>query len=149
MTIHQLITGHYFLSIIAYVTIRDEKEGYMPIYEYWCRNCQKKVVLYLATFKSDTPLCPHCNKDTLYRLFSTFAIHKTDNDLYEDILNDSSLTKGMLDNNPQALAEWNRRMSRGEKVAPEYEQTVKQMEKGETSTLEDTGHISSQDKKSD
>jgi hypothetical protein len=85
----------------------------------------------------------------LYRLFSTFSVRKTDNDIYEDILNDSNLTKGMLDNNPQALAEWNRRMSRGEKVSPEYEQTVGKLEKGEAPTLEDTGQISSQDSNND
>jgi hypothetical protein len=37
----------------------------------------------------------------------------------------------MLADDPKALAEWNRRMSQGEEVAPEYEETIERMEKGE------------------
>ena len=110
----------------------------MPIYEYWCHNCEQKIALYIATSSTSTPLCPHCNRDELYRLFSTFSVRKTDKDIYEDILSDTKLTKGMLNNNPQALAEWNKRMSRGEKVAPQHEQTIDQLEKGEMPSLEET-----------
>ncbi|MCX6009097.1 MAG: hypothetical protein NTW48_03525 [Chloroflexi bacterium] len=56
---------------------------------------------------------------------------KTHKDIYEDILSDSQLTRGMLADDPRALAEWNRRMSQGEEVAPEYEEVVERMEKGE------------------
>ena len=61
-------------------------------------------------------------------------MHKTDKDIYNDILSDSQLTRGMLKNDPRALAEWNKRMSRGEKVAPEYEETVDKMERGKMPT---------------
>jgi hypothetical protein len=37
----------------------------------------------------------------------------------------------MLADDPRALAEWNKRMSQGEEVAPEYEETIERMEKGE------------------
>jgi hypothetical protein len=37
----------------------------------------------------------------------------------------------MLADDPRALAEWNKRMSQGEEVAPEYEEMVERMEKGE------------------
>jgi hypothetical protein len=56
---------------------------------------------------------------------------KTDKTVYEDILGDSHLTRGMLNDDPRALAEWNRRMSRGEKVAPEYAEMLDKMEQGE------------------
>ena len=49
-------------------------------------------------------------------------MHKTYKDVYEDILSDRELTQGMMSNDPRALAEWNRRMSGGEKVGPEYEE---------------------------
>jgi len=103
----------------------------MPIYEYWCHNCQRKAVLYRASFSEVTPLCPRCNDNSLTRLFSTFLVRKTDKAIYEDILSDSQLVKGMRRNDPKALAEWNRRMSRGEKSTPEYEDMVQEMEKGE------------------
>ena len=103
----------------------------MPIYEYWCRQCQRKVTLYLPTFSQSSPSCPQCGKNTLQRLFSTFSVRKTDKDVYEDILSDSQLTKAMLRDDPRALAEWNRRMSRGEEVAPEYKEMIDTMERGE------------------
>jgi len=61
-------------------------------------------------------------------------VQKTDKDVYEDILQDSHLTKGMLNNDPRALAEWNKRMSHGEKVAPEHEEMLGKMERGEMHT---------------
>lgn len=56
---------------------------------------------------------------------------ETDKDVYGNILSDSELTKGMLGNDPRALSEWNKRMSRGEKTSPEYEEIVERMGKGE------------------
>ena len=106
----------------------------MPLYEYWCRHCQRKVTLYLPTFSQSSPPCPRCSNDTLQRLFSTFSVRKADKDIYDDILSDSQLTKGMLNNDPKALAEWNKRMSRGEEVAPEYEELIDRMEDGEMPT---------------
>jgi hypothetical protein len=64
-------------------------------------------------------------------MFSAFSMHKTYKDVYEDILSDRDLTRGMLGNEARALAEWNRRMSGGEKVAPEYEEIMERMERGE------------------
>jgi len=103
----------------------------MPLYEYWCRQCKRKVMLYSPTFSQTSPSCPQCN-DALQRLFSTFSVRsKTYKDMYEDILSDSQLTRGMLADDPKALAEWNRRMSQGEEVAPEYKEMIERMEKGE------------------
>jgi putative FmdB family regulatory protein len=104
----------------------------MPLYEYWCQHCQRKLMLYSPTISDALPSCPQCGSDTLRRLFSTFSVRsKTYKDVYEDILSDSQLTRGMMADDPKALAEWNRRMSQGEEVAPEYEDMVGKMEKGE------------------
>ena len=104
----------------------------MPLYEYWCRHCQHKLMLYSPTFSEALPSCPKCGNDTLRRLVSTFSVRsKTYKDVYEDILSDSQLTRGMISDDPRALAEWNRRMSQGEEVAPEYEDMIGRMDKGE------------------
>jgi len=58
-------------------------------------------------------------------------VKKTYMDVYEGILSDRNLTQGMLRDDPRALAEWNRRMSGGEKSAPEYEEMTERMERGE------------------
>lgn len=103
----------------------------MPLYEYRCHHCQRKVMLYQKTFSQSPPLCPQCGNDTLKRLFSTFSVRHTDKDLYDSILSDSQLTRGMMHNDPRALAEWNKRMSGGEPVTPEYEEMVEKMERSE------------------
>ena len=105
----------------------------MPVYEYRCNNCQRKVTIYLRGF-SASPKCPHCGSEDLSRLFSTFAVRGTYKDIYEDILSDKRLTDGLMRNDPRALAEWNKRMSRGmedETVAPEHEEMLERMEHGE------------------
>ena len=103
----------------------------MPIYEYWCVPCGRKATLYQPKYSSAPPPCPYCGGNQLRRMVSAFSMHKTYKDVYEDILSDRELTGGMLRNDARALAEWNRRMSGGEKVAPEYEEIMGRMERGE------------------
>jgi len=102
----------------------------MPIYEYWCDSCKKKISLYQRDFSSPSQ-CPHCGNDELERVFSTFSMHKTYQDVYEDILSDRDLTRGMMGNDARAMADWNRRMSGGEKPSPEYEEITERMDRGE------------------
>ena len=106
----------------------------MPIYEYRCQNCQRRVSIYLRD-SSTSPKCPSCGGEDLVRLFSSFAMHVGGyKQIYEDILSDSRLVDGMMRNDPRALAEWNKRMSRGmdEETAPEYQEMLERMEQGET-----------------
>ncbi len=103
----------------------------MPIYEYWCSVCRRVVSSYQQGFGSSMPACSRCGNRQLERRFSSFSVHKTYRDVYEDILSDRELVQGMMQNDPKALAEWNKRMSSGEKPPPEYEEIVERMEKGE------------------
>ena len=103
----------------------------MPIYEYWCPQCCRRFTIYLPSFSASPPPCPECGKSILERRFSTFSVARTSSNIYESILNDTQLKRGMLRNDPKALAEWNRRMGGGEKVAPEYEEMVQRLEHGE------------------
>lgn len=104
----------------------------MPIYEYRCNACQCKVSIYVRDSSVSTK-CPSCGSGALSRLFSTFAIRGTYKDVYEDILGDKRLVDSLTRNDPRALAEWNRRMSRGmdEHPAPEYEEMLDRMDHGE------------------
>jgi hypothetical protein len=36
-----------------------------------------------------------------------------------------------MNNDPRALAEWNKQMSGGEPIAPEYQETMERMERGD------------------
>jgi len=102
----------------------------MPVYEYRCNSCHRKVSLYYPKFSSDTPRCPNCVGE-LKRIFSTFAMHKSYKDVYDDILSDQNLTEGMMRNDPRALIEWNKRMTGGEEPPPDYEEITERMERGE------------------
>ena len=105
----------------------------MPLYEYRCGGCGRKVTLLVRGFKRPTDCgCPNCGSADLKRVFSTFRMAKTDKDVYEDILGDNRLVQGMMANNPKALVDWNNRMSRGDTtVAPEYEDMMGKMSAGE------------------
>jgi len=103
----------------------------MPIYEYWCDSCHQIISSYRQSSSVPSPACPHCGKKELKRVFSTFSVQKTYKDVYENILSDRELTQGMIHDDPRAIAEWNKRMSSGEKPLPEYEEITERMERGE------------------
>jgi len=105
----------------------------MPLYEYRCNNCHRRVTILAHSFSGSSSItCPSCGSTALNRLFSRFSVRKSDNAAYDDILSDSQLVRGLEHNDPRALVEWNKRMSRGdEEIAPEYEEMLDRMEAGE------------------
>ena len=108
----------------------------MPIYEYRCDSCRRVVSSYRQSSSVPPPSCPRCGNSELKRIFSTFSVQRTYRDVYEDILSDRELTQGMMRDDPRAIAEWNKRMSGGEKPTPEYEELTGRMEEGEWPTTQ-------------
>jgi putative FmdB family regulatory protein len=110
----------------------------MPVYEYNCQGCKRKVSVYFKRYDdAASATCPNCGSKDMKKIFSTFKVKKTYMDIYEDILSDRQLEKGLLSNNPKAMSDWNRRMSMGMEdnyVAPEYEEMVERMDRGEFPT---------------
>jgi putative FmdB family regulatory protein len=111
--------------------VRISSQQTMPIYEYWCDSCRRVVSSYRRNSSAAQPPCPRCGSSELKRIFSTFSVQKTYRDVYEDILSDRGLSQGMMHDDPRAIAEWNKRMSGGEKPSPEYEEITQRMEGGE------------------
>lgn len=105
----------------------------MPIYEYRCNKCQRKLSVLVRSFSDKPePVCDACGSKEVSRLFSTFARIKTDKDVYDEILNDNELTQRMMANDPTAMLEWSRKMEGTEaEKNPEYEEVVQRMERGE------------------
>jgi putative FmdB family regulatory protein len=57
----------------------------MPIYEYICHNCNRKVSILMRISQFDSnPGCPVCGKSGLVRVFSSFAIRKSLSTIYEE-----------------------------------------------------------------
>ncbi|MDZ4247092.1 MAG: hypothetical protein U1D67_08235, partial [Dehalococcoidia bacterium] len=100
-----------------------------------CSNCHRRFsVLVRSQGSNETQSCPYCKSNKSSKAFSTFSVRsKSDRDVYEGILDDQQLVRGMLSEDPRSLAEWNNRMSQGmdEEVAPEHQEMVERMEKGE------------------
>jgi len=66
-------------------------------------------------------------------LFSSFAVRRSDKGIYDDILSDSHLVRGLEHNDPRALAQWNKKITQGtdSEIAPEYQEMLDRMEAGE------------------
>lgn len=49
----------------------------MPIYEYRCLTCRKKVSIFFRSYASVTdPVCPECGGTSLERLFSRIVVRR-------------------------------------------------------------------------
>lgn len=106
----------------------------MPVYEYHCNKCRKKVALLVKSFSTPPePTCPHCGSMDMVRVFSTFTLGRTFQDDYEDILSDERLVSGLENNDPRALTEWGKRMSSSmdtDGASPEWEDMMSNLEAG-------------------
>jgi putative FmdB family regulatory protein len=105
----------------------------MPIYEYRCAPCRRRVqVLTLRASETPDPVCDRCGNRKLERLMSRFAVARSEESRL-DALGDPAQLSGLDENDPRSVARWMRRMGReaGEDMAgPEFEQMVDEIESG-------------------
>lgn len=104
----------------------------MPIYEFFCAGCRKKVEIFRRSVAADTPiLCPACGGSDLSRLISRFAVHRSFSEFAG--AEDESYIEGLESGDPQAMAAWARRMGEesGEGADPQFNAMVSQMEAGQ------------------
>lgn len=100
----------------------------MPMYEFRCNSCQRKLSFLLRSMSDSAPAeCPHCGGKDLVRLFSSFAVHTTgDKDMVDYLMGDRSVMDGLKRDDPKAIADWNERVSR---LGPIYEQLLTREER--------------------
>lgn len=108
----------------------------MPIYEYVCFDCRKRVSVFFRNFsEADTgeARCPICNGTNLRRLVSRVAVLKSEEGRLEDLA-DSSFMEGLEQEDPRALAGFMRRMSdeMGEPLDDEMSEVIDRLEAGES-----------------
>jgi len=107
----------------------------MPIYEYMCHDCRRRVSLLWRSFEdaqTRTPVCPRCGGHQLTRLVSRVAVLRSEDSRLDDLADPSSL--GDLDeNDPKSLARFMRKMANetGEDLGAEFEEVVGRLEAGE------------------
>ncbi len=105
----------------------------MPIYEYQCNKCNKRVsVLTLRVSEEVQPECDRCGSKKLSRLMSRFAMVKSE-EARLDALADPSNFSGLDENDPKSMAKLMRKMGKemGEEMAGEdFDQMVEDLEAG-------------------
>lgn len=105
----------------------------MPIYEYRCNKCKKRVsILTLRISETVNPECEYCGSKDLSRLMSRFAMVKSE-EARLDALADPSSLSGIDENDPKSMARWMRKMGKemGEEFSgDEFDQMVDEMEAG-------------------
>lgn len=108
----------------------------MPIYEYRCHNCQRRVSIWWRTFseaETGSAICPRCGSEALSRLVSRVRVVRSEESRLEDLADPASF--GDLDeNDPRSIARFMRKMSDevGEDMGSEFEEVVDRLESGES-----------------
>ena len=82
----------------------------MPIYEYECQGCRRRVSLLVRSLSGGaSPRCPRCGSAELHRLMSRFATVKSEDARLESLADPSQY--GDLDeNDPKSMARFMKRM---------------------------------------
>jgi len=105
----------------------------MPIYEYRCHQCRRRVSIWWRTFseaEQGTARCPRCGSENLSRMVSRVRLVRSE----ESRLDDLSQFGDLDENDPRSLGRWMRRMSQeiGEDLGPEFDEVVDRLEAGQS-----------------
>jgi putative FmdB family regulatory protein len=98
----------------------------MPIYEYECHGCRRRVsLLVLRPSAAEAPACPRCGSQALSRLMSRFATVKSE-DARLDALADSSSLGDLDENDPSSVARFMKKMGRelGDDLGDDFESAM-------------------------
>ena len=100
----------------------------MPIYEYECLTCRRRVsLLVLAPSSAAPPRCPRCGGESLSRLMSRFATVKSEEDRLESLADPSKL--GDFDeDDPGSVARFMKKMGSelGEDLGEDFDSAVEE-----------------------
>ncbi len=107
----------------------------MPIYEYRCQDCKRRVSLFWRTFseaEKGKKTCPRCGSANLTRLVSRVRIVRSEESRMDDLADPSNMPD-FDENDPKSLGRWMRKMSAevGEDLGPEFDEVVGRLESGE------------------
>lgn len=106
----------------------------MPIYEYRCNNCRRRVSILVQGYAPpDNPHCDRCGGEDLTRLISRVAVLRSEESRLEALADPSQLA-GLDENDPRSIARWMRKMSSemGEDLGDEFNEMIDRLEAGES-----------------
>jgi len=107
----------------------------MPIYEYRCSDCKKRVSVFFRSLSSvdrGQARCPECGGANLTRLVSRVRAIRSEESRLDGLADDSALA-GLDENDPKSMGRWMRKMASeaGEDMPPEFDEVVGRLESGE------------------
>jgi len=98
----------------------------MPIYEYECHDCRRRVSLLVRRLSSpETPACPRCGSTALSRLMSRFTTVKSEEARLESLAEGGGA--GDLDeNDPASVARFMKKMGKefGDELGDDFDSAV-------------------------
>jgi putative FmdB family regulatory protein len=107
----------------------------MPIYEYRCQDCRRRVSLLFRSFSDipADPACPRCGGVHLIRLMSRVSVVRSEEGRLDDLADPSALS-GLDENDPKSIARWMRKMGAeaGEEMPSEFGEVMDRLESGQT-----------------
>jgi putative FmdB family regulatory protein len=108
----------------------------MPIYEYFCLDCRKRVSVFFRSFSvasDEAARCPNGEEHRLRRLVSRVSVVKSESSRLDSV-DDPTLLSGLENEDPRALAHFMRKMSdeMGEPLDAEMNEVINRLEAGES-----------------
>ncbi len=101
----------------------------MPIYEYVCQSCRKKISLLALNRESFSAKCPKCESTDLQRIMSRFAAVRSEESRLESLA-DPSKWGDLDENDPQSMVKLMKKMGRemGDELGEDYDQLIEEAE---------------------
>lgn len=107
----------------------------MPIYEYRCGDCRRRVSLFYRSFSDieDEPVCPRCGGSHLKRLMSRVSVVRSEESRLDNLA-DPSMLGDLDEDDPKSIARWMRKMSAetGEEMPEEFDEVIDRLESGQS-----------------
>jgi putative FmdB family regulatory protein len=98
----------------------------MPIYEYDCADCRRRVsLLVLRPSTAPSPACPRCGGPALTRVMSRFVTVKSEEARLESMADEATLG-GLDENDPASVARFMKKMGKefGDDLGEDFESAV-------------------------
>jgi putative FmdB family regulatory protein len=107
----------------------------MPIYEYHCHDCRRRVSLFFRSFSDveEEPTCPRCGGRQLGRLISRVSVVRSEDSRLDDLA-DPTMLGDLDEDDPKSIARWMRKMSAetGEEMPQEFDEVIDRLESGQS-----------------
>jgi len=110
----------------------------MPLYDYFCQNCQKRFDVFITYDEYGTrPVtCSNCGSKNVRRRIPRVRVAKSEESRMDSLAGDFSDPSALagLENDPRAMGRMMRKMGNemGEQLPPEFNDVVDRLEKGQS-----------------